>query len=137
KEVIHQFGDVLFVFAKRRNVDGNNVQAVVEVFAKRPFFESGPQVAISGRDEANVDLQRARPAQAFELALLQNAQELHLNGRGDVADLIEEERAFIGELKLARLGRESAGEGALLEAEQLAFKKIVRDGGAVDLDEGS
>ena len=57
------------------------------------------EVAVGRRDEANVDADRLDAADALELALLQRAQELHLHLDGDLADLVEEERAAVGELE--------------------------------------
>jgi len=42
----------------------------------------------------------------------------------------------IGHLKQARLALDRASEGAALVAEQLALQEILRDGAAVDCDEG-
>jgi hypothetical protein len=72
-------------------------------------------------------------AQALEFALLENAQQLHLDVRRHVADFVQEHRPRIGLLELARLGSRGAGEGALLVAEELAFHQVFREGGAVDL----
>jgi hypothetical protein len=55
---------------------------------------------------------------------------------GDLADLVEEEGAAVGELEAAGAARDGAGEGAALVAEELAFDQAGRDRGAVDLDEG-
>ena len=52
-----------------------------------------------------------------------------------VADLVEEQRAFVGRLDLADGLLDRAGEGAALVAEQLAFQQVFRDGAAVDGDE--
>src|SRR5207247_8469108 len=52
-----------------------------------------------------------------------------------VADFVQEERAAVGELELPAAARERAREGALLVAEQLGLDQLVRDRGAVDLDE--
>ena len=41
-------------------------------------------------DDADVHLDRVAAADALELALLQDAQEFHLHGERDVADLVEE-----------------------------------------------
>jgi hypothetical protein len=57
------------------------------------------EVAVGGRDDAHVDLHGLVAADALELALLQHAQQLHLDGRGDLADLVEEERAAVGLLE--------------------------------------
>ncbi len=75
------------------------------------------------------------PPDALELALLQRAQELHLHLDRDLADLVEEERAAVGELEAPRLARHGAGERAALVAEELALDELLRDGRAVDLDE--
>ena len=61
------------------------------------------QVAVRGGDEPHVDADRLDAADALELALLQRAQELHLHLDRDLADLVEEERAAVGELEAARL----------------------------------
>jgi hypothetical protein len=47
---------------------------------------------------------RVVAAQPLELALLQHPQQLHLDRRRDVADLVQEHRAPVGLLELAGLG---------------------------------
>ena len=49
---------------------------------------------------------RLRAAQALELLLLQDAQQLGLQRRRDVADLVEEQRAAVGQLEAADLLRD-------------------------------
>ena len=58
-------------------------------------------------------------------------------GRRHVADLVEEEGAAVALLELADAAAVSAGEGALLVAEQLALQQVLRDGGAVEGQERS
>src|SRR5262249_1975497 len=53
----------------------------------------------------------------------------------DLADLVEEERAAVRELEAPRLARHRAGERAALVAEELALDQLLRDRGAVHLDE--
>src|SRR6266852_1485775 len=69
------------------------------------------------------------------LAVLQRAQELHLQRMRHLADLVEEERAAAGGLELPGPGGDRAGEGALGVAEQLALQEVLGDGAAVDGDE--
>ncbi len=95
-------GDVLFVVAKRRNIDGDDIEAIVEVFAEGAIFERGAEIAIGGGDEADVHFDGFRAAEALEFALLKDAQEFHLRGGGNVADFVEEERAFIGQSRIFR-----------------------------------
>ena len=75
---------------------------------------------------------RARAAQPLELALLQHAQDLGLGHRREVGDLVEEQRAAVGQLEPALLAPGGAGEGALLVAEQLGLEQRLGQRRAVD-----
>src|SRR3546814_8167629 len=63
------------------------------------------------------------------------AQQLDLQGQGNVADLVEKQRAAMREFDLAFGRLDRAGERALFMPEQLAFEQILGDRGAVDRDE--
>ena len=85
--------------------------------------------------DADVDRDLLRAADARERPLLQHAQQLHLHRRLHLADLVEEQRAAVGELEDAACGVVGAGERALLVAEQLALEQRLGDRRAVDRDE--
>ncbi|KYF91720.1 hypothetical protein BE20_13930 [Sorangium cellulosum] len=53
------------------------------------------------RDHPDVDAPRPRAADADDLAVLQRAEELRLRARGQLPDLVEEERALVGGLEQA------------------------------------
>jgi hypothetical protein len=53
-----------------------------------------------------------------------------------VADLVEEERAALGEFEAPEPRRHRTGEGALLVAEQFALEQIGGNGTAIDGHEG-
>src|SRR5688572_33092077 len=74
------------------------------------------QVAVGGRDEPEVDLDQIAAADAHDLPLLQDTEELDLQLGVELADLVEEERAAVGDLELADLARDGAGERAALMA---------------------
>ena len=88
-----------------------------------------------GDDHADVGLDRLDAAEALELAELDHPQQLDLEVRREVADLVEEDRAAVGPFEAAELSLDGPGEGPLLVAEQLAFEQRLGQGGAVDLDE--
>ena len=54
-----------------------------------------------GGDDPDVDRDLLGAADAEEAALLEHAQQVDLHLGRDVADLVEEERAAVGELELA------------------------------------
>ena len=90
-----------------------------------------------GGDDAHVALARGVAADALVDALLQDAQQLHLHGQAHVADLVEEQRAALGDLEAALARGDGAGERALLVSEQFALEQLGGDGAAVDGDEGT
>ena len=65
----------------------------------------------------------------------EHAQQLRLQRRGHLGDLVEEERAAVGQLEAAQPPLGGAGEGAALVAEQLALDERLGDGRAVEGDE--
>ena len=57
--------------------------------------------------------------------------------RPEIADLVEEQRAAVGDLDQAQLALARVGEGAALVAEELALDQRLGDRRAVELDERS
>jgi hypothetical protein len=102
---------------------------------KQPGLDRLLEIPVGGRDQAHVDVERFDAADTFEARFLQHAQELHLHVDGQLADLIEKQRAAVRELEAARLLRDRTRERALLVAEQLGLDERGRDGGGVDADE--
>ena len=93
------------------------------------------QIAIGGGNDANVGVVQPGPAQALELPLLEDAQQLGLHRRRHLADFVEEQHAAVGLLDASRLGRDRAGKGAALVAEQLGLEQLIGKRRAVDGDE--
>jgi len=136
EEVLDEQRDVRPALAERRQTHRNHVQAVEQICAERAVRDQLLQVAIGGRDEANVDVDRLDSADALELALLKGAEELHLHLDRDLADLVEEQRAAVRELETAGFARDRARERAALVAEKLALDELLRNGRAIPLMNG-
>src|ERR1700692_2075281 len=84
--------------------------------------------------EANIHVVSSAAAQAFEFLLLQYAQQFRLQRRRNIAHLVQEEGAFVGQLEASKLLRYGSGERTLFVTKQFAFQQIQWDGGAVELD---
>ena len=76
---------------------------------------------------ADVDADVLRAADALERLLLEEAQQLGLQRRHHLADLVEEHRAAVGRLEQAALLLPRVGEGAALVAEELALEQRLRE----------
>src|SRR5206468_11887062 len=90
--------DILQSYSQGRNDDRKDVEPVKKIRAEALLADRPLEIAIRCRDQPHVDLQRLRPADALELAVLQHAQELRLQLQWKVADLVEKDGAPIGEL---------------------------------------
>ena len=134
-DVPDQPGNVLAPLAQGRNPDREDVQPVVEVGAEAAVGRHRPEVAVGGGDQPHVHLALVRRAEPLELALLEHAQQLGLQLQRQVADLVEEDGAVVGELEAALAGGDGAGEGAPFVAEQLALDQRRRQRRAVDADQ--
>ena len=136
-EVLAQDLDVARPLAQRRQVHVDDVEAEIEVLAELAGADLFFQVAVRGRQHADIDLDRLGAADAVDLALLDGAQQLGLEARIHLGDFIEQQGAAAGLLELADAARHGAGEGALFMTEELGLQEVVGDGGAVDRDEGA
>ncbi len=79
---------------------------------------------------------RVRRADGANHVFLQHAQQLHLQARRHVADLIEHQRAAIRRLEQAAMCARGARERTLLVTEQFRLEKVLRHRGAIDRNEG-
>jgi len=74
---------------------------VEEVAAEAPGLHLDSQVADGGADEAHVRAEGAGAADALELLVLGGAQELGLQGRRDLGDLVQQQGAAVGQIEAA------------------------------------
>jgi len=93
------------------------------------------QILVRGGDHADVDLEGTVRPDGTHFPVLEDAQELHLQHRAHLADLVEEDGSPGGELEHPGALRDRAGEGPALMAEHLGFEQLGGDRAAVDRDE--
>ena len=65
-EVLGERADVFGSFSERWEADGEDIEAVVEVFAEASFADLRGEVAVGCGDEAYIGLQGFASAEAFE-----------------------------------------------------------------------
>jgi hypothetical protein len=122
EEILGQAADVLRALAQTRHADGDHGEPVIKILAELLLRDHFPQVAVGGRDHAHAHADGPLAADAVELALLEHPQELGLRGGMQVAHLVQEDGAAIGQLELAAAHADGARKRSLLVAEQLAFQ---------------
>ena len=132
QRVADQLGDVAAPRAQRRHLDLDHREPVVEILAQRGAGRARAHRPVGGGDDARARAQRLVAADALEGPLLHAAQQLGLQRRIEVADLVEEQRAFARGLEAPGAPAGRAGEGAALVAEELALDQRRRQRRQVD-----
>ncbi len=134
KEEAREVGQILDAIAQRRHLDRHDIEPVEEVLAELPFLDRLVEIDVGRGDETQVGLDRLHAADALDLAFLDRAQQLGLQLVAKIADLVEEQRAAGGELELADLLPDRAGERPFLVSEERALDQLLRNRGEVDRD---
>ena len=79
--------NVLRPFAERRCSDGNDIQPEIQVLAKAAVGDGLRQVAIGSGNESDIQPDRFRAAESFDLSFFDRAEQLGLKGDIHLADL--------------------------------------------------
>ena len=122
---------VLHALAQRWDADREHVQAVEQVLAEAFLADHAAQIAVGGRDHAHVGLEHTLVADAPEARLLEHAQQAGLELERHVADLVQEQRAALGQFEGAAAVAMGPGEGAAHVPEQLALDELGRNRAAI------
>ena len=94
---------VVATLAQRWKRDREDVETIEEIAPEPAAPDIVGQVAIGRGDDPDIHSRRAVGAEAFDLSLLQHAQDLWLELEGQVTNLVEEDNAAIRELEPAGL----------------------------------
>ena len=127
EEVVHQERHVLEPFPERRELDRDHVEPIEKVLAEPMLGDGLGEVAIGRCDHAAVGPDRLGPPDPLEPLVLEHAEQLGLHAEGDLADLVEQQRAPAGLLESPLPLAVGAGERASLVAEELALQQVFRE----------
>ncbi|MNQ64710.1 hypothetical protein D3C85_791430 [compost metagenome] len=99
QKVAHQQRDIFATLTQRRQMNGEDIEAVEQVLAKAPGFNFTTQVQVGRGDHPHVHLDRCRAADPLDLALLQGAQDLALGTEAERGNLVQEQGPPMGPLE--------------------------------------
>ena len=89
REVLGQQRNIFAALAQRRQLQGENHDPVVQIFAEFALLHRFFQIAMGGYDHPHVYPQRFVAANALHFAFFHNAQQLSLHRRRHIADFIQ------------------------------------------------
>src|SRR5205085_1909885 len=113
--------NVLATLAERRQTNLDGVDAKQQILSEATRFHFSMDIGIRRRDDADIGTTGAGRPDALELAGLEDAQQLRLLRQRQVADLVEKQRAALGQLEPAHTVRFRIRECAPHMAEELAL----------------
>ena len=99
EEVRGELADVLRALAKRGHPDGHDAQAIVEVFPEPARRDQLVEATVGGGDDARGDANGLLASHTLKLTVLQDAKQLRLRRLVQVAHLVEEDGAAVGQLE--------------------------------------
>src|SRR5271166_2490076 len=132
QEELHQQRQVVSPVAQGRQMDGDDIEPVIEIRSEFTLRRPRLQIAVGSPDQPHVGPDQFVATDPLELLILEQAEHLGLHGFGHVANLVQEECPAVALLELADPLAVGPGEGAALVAEQLAFQQALGDGRAVE-----
>ena len=124
--------DIFPPLAQRRQGNGQHVQPVVQILPETSCLHFVLQFAVGRADQPHVDLANPVLADPADLPFLQDPQQFHLGGRRGLANLVQEQGAFVGGLEQSLPVGHRVGERPLFVPEQFAFLQVFGDRPAVD-----
>src|SRR5574341_1403153 len=98
QEVIDQRDNILGALSEWWKRDGDDIESEEQVLSEQALADRFIQASIGGGHEAKIDPDRLCSTYPLKLVLLKYAEELRLQARLQVADLIEERGPPIGQL---------------------------------------
>lgn len=132
QKMLGEQGDVFPPFGKRGNHDADDIEPVVQIFAKasRPYFFR--KIPVGGRHDSHIHRNRFITAHSLDFPLLQGAQQFDLHLERNFPDFVKKERTAGSLEKASFPALVRSGERSFFMAEQFGFEQVFRQGGAVD-----
>src|SRR5579862_7316525 len=91
----HQRGNVFAAFSQRWNSNREDMQPVEKIGSEPLLLDHCGQITVGGGDKAGISAQRTRATQTLKFPFLQHAEQLRLELKRNLSDLIQECRAVV------------------------------------------
>src|SRR4030095_7312847 len=134
KEMVDEEKQVVATIAQRRDDEWNGGNSKIEVLAKEFLANAFGEIAVGGHNDANVDVDRLRTADAFETPFFEDAEQLGLAGERKLANFVEKECAALRHFDFSGFPVASAGEGPAFVAEEFVLHETFGNGCAIQSD---
>ena len=125
--------DVFPTLTECRKMNGNQVDAIEQVFAESMVLHHLPEVGIGGAYYPDIHFAWTAVAQYLEGLFLQYPKQFHLATQVQIPDFVQEDSAFVGQFETTDSIGRSVGKGSFLVSEHLALEQRLGDAPQVHL----
>jgi hypothetical protein len=108
--LFHKPGNILAALPQWRHLEGDHVDAVVQILAKFTLFHLTVEIEVGRANHACRKRHGLLTAHPKEASLIKEPQQLGLKRQRQFADFIQKERALAGALRVALMARLGAGD---------------------------
>ena len=133
-EEVHEVWNIVPPLGEGRNPDRHHRETVEEILPEKPLLDRQSKIPACRRNDPHIHMYAGRAANALEILVHQDPQDLSLGLLGHVRDFIEIEGAAMGLLQGADLARAPI---RAFGPEELFFHGLRRDRRGVENDEGT
>src|SRR5438094_10101047 len=133
--MLNEHRDVVGALAQRGKMQGDEIEAIVQIRAEAAALDLFLEIAIRCGNEPRVDRNRFRGPDGNDLTMLQDAEEFDLRRRRRFADLVEEESTRGSRREETFLILHRASERTFHVPEELTLEQTFRERAAVDRQE--
>ena len=120
KQALGQRPDIVGPFAQGRDKNRDDIETVEQILPESALFDGRFQVDIRRGDDADVGLACSAVADTFVLAVLDESEELRLEGQGEISDFVQEQRPAVADGRPAGVVPDRPRERAFDMSEQFA-----------------
>src|SRR5438094_369662 len=94
-EMLRQQWKVFLAVAQRRQMNGEDGQPIIQIFAQPSFLNRIPRFLVCRRDNADIEFKFLFSSEPADFAVFQNSQKLWLELRGHFSNFIEKQCSTI------------------------------------------
>ena len=124
--------DVLTTFAQWRHLDGDRIQAVIQILTETPFADSLLNIHVGSGYDANISFAHLGSTYRDIFARFEHTQQSCLRSQRQLSHFIEKQRTLIGHTEITGRIVDSTRKRTLNMAEELRVDSALWDRTAVD-----
>jgi hypothetical protein len=131
QEVFGKHQQIIPTLAKRRNIQDEHIDSIVQILAEPTVADRLLEVDIRCSEQTKIDWHGGGGPEPGHVPILKHAQQGRLKRHRKLADLVEEQRASVSRFDSADSARPRASKRMSLVPEQLRLHQRGRDRTAV------